>query len=88
MPSPLKETEAHLLTAVVEARRPDLMHVVEDMRLGRRLSIPDAEALQDTLAEALMSEGTDPELGVVNPYGVQLDRLIDRIADLSEINAR
>lgn len=86
MVSPLNDREAEMLTAALAARRPDLVGLVGDLGSGRRLLVGEAEALQDAVVAELAASGVDPEVGAVNKRGVQLDRLIDRIAELSELN--
>jgi hypothetical protein len=84
--APLTGQEAATLNAVLARHRPDLIGLISDIHSGRRLRTDEAEALQDALVAELMIEGVDPDVGAVNHRGTELDRLIDRVAELSEMN--
>ena len=84
----MNSQEIDLLNEVVEPRRLELGRILESLLSGRKLSIDHANALRDAIGEEIARTGVDPDFGAVNERGKQLDHLIDRVAQFSELHDR
>ena len=83
MTKPLTQDEQELLREAVANRAPELQPLVDKLVGGRILTGAEANALRDAIGDELAGSGVDA--GAINDRGVQLDHLIDRIADLSTL---
>jgi len=82
---PLTQAELELLREAVAKHAPELQPLVDDLVGGRIINGAEANALRIAVGRELCSTGVDAELGAVNDRGVELDDLIDRVADLSTL---
>jgi hypothetical protein len=86
MRSSLSPEDLELLRESIDRHRPDLRTLVDDVVGGRRLSVDEANELRDAIADEIVTTGMDADVGAVNERGKRLDRLIDRIAQLSDLD--
>jgi hypothetical protein len=82
----LSETQRDLLYEAVRRQNEKLVPLLDRALSGSILTIEDANAIRSAIGDELAATGVDPEFGAVNDRGKQLDTLIDRVAQMSELD--
>lgn len=82
----LSEAEQVVLSEVIEVRDPRLRPMMEELLRHHAIPIDAANRLRRAIGDELAITGIDRELGAINDRGIVLDRLIDRVAELSDLH--